>query len=893
MPENKAATLSLNNHSLSAQSTDHRRPVSLKFQLMGWLIGVTLPLMAVAVAGLTIYAARQVQVQDKTILAASVGSFAKAVSIWQQDVEMDIRYMASQPDLASMDPTRQVPALKLLVRNYPWIRYAHVTLPSGVNCARNDGQPPIDYHDRDWFQHALGGAISWQLLPKARSTGQPAVNAAAPIRDAGGRVAGVLALGVALDSLAAKAGAVKFGQSGYLLLVDEHGLVLGRPGLSASSEAENRAAFPPVRRLLIDHAAGFLDFTDEQAQRWLSFAQLTANGWGALAIQKQSEVLAPVYRTMWAGVGAFLLVGLVECMVIWFLSRELVLPIRRLTRAMRQVTAAGWQDHVPISSNNEIATLARTFNDMVDKLRQSRRDIETTVAELRESESRFRLLVEGVKNCALVMLDPQGCVTTWNTGAQRLLGYTAEEITGQDFARFYLPEELAVDKPLRNRIIAAEKGQYADEGWRVRKDGSRFWAAVTISTVRDASGELRGLATLTSDMTERKRAEELLQAAKRSAEYAKAMAEQASKAKDHFMAVLSHELRNPLNPVLATATMLRDNPRFDADTREQLDVICRNAAMEARLIDDLLDVTRIERGKMELDRRPVPIDAILHRAMEVCMPEIQAKQLQFDFEAPGEPCIVSADAARLQQVFWNLLKNAVKFTPPGGQVRVRRRLDSDGWVVVEIQDRGEGMEPVDISRIFHAFEQTSRNITRQFGGLGLGLTISKGLVEMHGGGIRAESPGKGKGSTFTVRLPAMTGEAKADVTVPPQASAPVARSLRILLVEDHVDTARIMRRLLAAKGHAVQIAGDVASALQLAEKQAFDLLLSDLGLPDGSGLDLMIALRAKGLNMPAIALSGYGQEGDIEQSRKAGFTAHMIKPVNVPLLEETIARITS
>ena len=385
---------------------------------------------------------------------------------------------------------------------------------------------------------------------------------------------------------------------------------------------------------------------------------------------------------------------------------------------------------------------------------------------------------------------------------------------------------------------------------------------------------------------ERRQSEEALAAAKLAAEHA-------NRTKDHFLAVLSHELRNPLNPVLAIANMLWQDPRFDADTREQLEVICRNAELEAHLIDDLLDVTRIERGKVELDRRPIELCTIIRRAAEVCMPDIEARKLEFGIDLGPAPYWVDADAGRLQQVFWNLIRNATKFTPVGGCVGVRCRPDGEGFVSVEVNDSGEGIEPAALGRIFNAFEQAERSVTRHFGGLGLGLTISKGLVDMHGGSIEARSEGKGKGATFAVRLPQLPAPAGAAAAPPP--GAPVQRApahgLRILLVEDHGDTARIMRRLLSAEGHEVQIAADMATALQLAEQHTFDLMLSDLGLPDGNGLDLMRTLRSRGINMPGIALSGYGQDKDTQASRESGYVAHLVKPVNLVKLKEEIARV--
>jgi len=507
-----------------------------------------------------------------------------------------------------------------------------------------------------------------------------------------------------------------------------------------------------------------------------------------------------------------------------------------------------------------------------------------TEESLRASERLYRGIGESI-NYGIWICDAQGRNTYASESFLKLTGMTQAQCSAFGWSDVLHPDDVQATIDAWKQCVQTGGPWYREHRFR-GADGQWHPILACGVAVRDAWGQITHWAGINLDISQLKRTEEALVAAK-------IAAETASKAKDNFLAVLSHELRNPLNPVVATATMLRDNAKFDADTREQLDVICRNAAMEARLIDDLLDVTRIERGKIELERRPVQLCSIIRRAIEVCLPDIKAKGLKFSFDDTGGPYAVNADAARMQQVFWNLIKNAVKFTPVGGELRVRRYRDGDGWVAVEVQDNGEGMDPVDLDRIFNAFEQTSRDITRQFGGLGLGLTISKGLVEKHGGTIQAQSAGKGKGSTFTVRLPLLSGEAKVSLAVPPKASESpaAARVLRILLVEDHADTAKVMRRLLAHKGHTVEIAPNVASALQLAAKQPFDLLLSDLGLPDGSGLDLMIALRAKGLKMPGIALSGYGQEGDIEQSRKAGFAAHMVKPVSLPLLEETIAKI--
>ena len=282
---------------------------------------------------------------------------------------------------------------------------------------------------------------------------------------------------------------------------------------------------------------------------------------------------------------------------------------------------------------------------------------------------------------------------------------------------------------------------------------------------------------------------------------------------------------------------------------------------------------------------------VIDRAIEVCKPEIEARGLAFGVDVgPGALHWVDADASRLQQVFWNLLKNAIKFTPQGGCVGIRCQPDG-GYVFIEVSDSGIGIEPESLSRIFAAFEQADRSTARQFGGLGLGLAISKTLVEMHDGTISVHSEGRDKGAAFRVRLPLCAPADQAEESAPPRQHA--LRPLHILLVEDHGVTAKMMRMVLTAEGHSVESAGDVATAIQLANQHAFDLLVSDLGLPDGSGHDLMRELRARGYKFPGIALSGYGQEDDIQRSRKAGFAAHLTKPASREAVIEAVAAATA
>jgi len=577
--------------------------------------------------------------------------------------------------------------------------------------------------------------------------------------------------------------------------------------------------------------------------------------------------------------------------------------VQRVTERFRHHLESGevWEDTFPLRGKDghyrwflSRAVPIRDEHGKVIRWFGTNTDI-TELRQAQRSQATLAAIVESSAD-AIISQSLDGHILSWNAGAQRLFGYTAEEAVGRPVSML-IPEPQIPLVP--EHLAELEAGQtlrrFAVE--RVRKDGSRIFVSLSISPIKDADGHLVAVAKIAHDVTDLKSAQVDLQAAMQSAEAAKAAAEQANKAKDHFLAVLSHELRTPLTPVVAAVSMLQQQWRCDEASREMLEMVRRNVELEARLIDDLLDATRITRGKIELDCQPVQLCEVIRRAVDICRPDIEARRLHFGVDiGPEAPYAINADPARLQQVFWNLIKNAIKFTPPGGCVGIRCRRDRDGHVVAEVNDSGKGIEPSLLPHIFKPFEQGGNGVTRQFGGLGLGLTITKGLVEMHGGSIEAHS--EGKGATFRVRLP-LIGPATAvagSPRTPPEETGKQEQhgdSLHILVVEDHADTARIMRRLLTREGHNVEVAGDVATALQLAGMRHFDLLISDLGLPDGSGLDLIRALRQRQQQLPAIALSGYGQEQDIRSTREAGFAAHLTKPVNLDRLSLTIATVVN
>ncbi len=371
------------------------------------------------------------------------------------------------------------------------------------------------------------------------------------------------------------------------------------------------------------------------------------------------------------------------------------------------------------------------------------------------------------------------------------------------------------------------------------------------------------------------------------AETAQAEAEEANAAKDRFLAMLSHELRTPLSPIVHAVTLLEDGD-CPAWAREHIDTIRRNIRLEARLIDDLLDLARIRNGKLRLDLQPVDVHEVLRHAQEICRADLEARRLRIDERLEASENHVRGDAARLQQIFWNLLTNAAKFSPERTAIEVRTST-AGGQITIEITDQGVGIAPEKLERIFDAFEQGPRSTQT---GLGLGLAICKALVEMHGGAIAAHSEGPQRGATFVVHLPCVAPATELSAAPSPAISA--RDGLRLLLVEDHPDTLATLERLLKRRGYLVRTASSIEQALQVGASFEFDMLISDIGLPDGRGTDLLALLQQRlGYYPPAIAMSGFGMEDDIERSRVAGFLEHLTKPVEFVALEQAIVRLAN
>ncbi|WP_457334351.1 hybrid sensor histidine kinase/response regulator [Rhizobacter sp. P5_C2] len=537
---------------------------------------------------------------------------------------------------------------------------------------------------------------------------------------------------------------------------------------------------------------------------------------------------------------------------------------------------------------------------------------------LRRSEERFRLLVEGVSDYAIFMLDANGMVATWNVGAQRIKGYAAAEIIGRHFSVFYPRETRESGWPDHELLVATEKGSFIDEGWRVRQDGSMFWANVTITALRDDDGRLLGFAKLTRDLTERRDAaaaelasrqrDELLQAERS----ARMEAQRATRVKDEFLATLSHELRTPLSAILGWTQVLRraEKTGTPVDLARAIDVIDRNARAQVKLIDDLLDLSRIMAGKIRLDAQQVPLLEVVQAAVDSARPAAEAKDIRLATRLDPDAPTVRGDSSRLQQVVWNLLTNAIKFTPQGGQVQVALQRNGQR-LALSVTDNGIGIPASFLPQVFDRFSQNDSSTTRAFGGLGLGLAICRQLVEVHGGTIRATSAGEGHGASFVVDLPVSHAQLEAEEaqrvqsvdSVPTVEEAAPAADLPALprlggvhafIIDDEPDARDLLQRVFEDQGAQVTPFASAQQALAGLERARPAVIVSDIGMPTMDGYQFMRALRASETRherIPALALTAFARAEDRKKSLLAGYQAHLAKPFDVTELVLVVANL--
>ena len=495
---------------------------------------------------------------------------------------------------------------------------------------------------------------------------------------------------------------------------------------------------------------------------------------------------------------------------------------------------------------------------------------------LRQSEERFRLLVDGVKDYAIFMLDASGNIVSWNTGAQNIYGYAASQIVGTHFSRLYTPEDIAGQRPAHELSTARADGRYEEEGWRQRMDDSRFWASVITSALYDSDGRLRGFAKVTRDLTVRRRVEAL---------------QENERQMNEFLAMLSHELRNPLASIVNALDLARHEPA--TERTEARGIIERQVKHLAHIVDDLLDVSRITRGKIELRKEILPVNDVVLHAVESCRSLLNARGHTVDVSPSNEELWIKADPTRLSQVILNLINNAAKYTPAGGRISISVNRDNDD-VVLRVQDSGIGISATLLPKVFELFVQGDRSLDRAAGGLGIGLTIVKRMVELHGGSVKAVSAGPGQGSEFVVRLPRVSSEG---VTRPPLARLSLSQAAglrrRLLIVDDNLDFVSSLAALLKEFGHDVRTANDGEAAITVAADHTPDAVLLDIGLPGMNGYE--VAQRLRGSNMLSgvtlVAVSGYGHEENRRRAQEVGFDHYLVKPIDAAELINIIDRL--
>jgi PAS domain S-box-containing protein len=477
---------------------------------------------------------------------------------------------------------------------------------------------------------------------------------------------------------------------------------------------------------------------------------------------------------------------------------------------------------------------------------------------------------------AIFMLDPEGHVQSWNAGAQAIKGYSAKEVLGKHFSIFYTADDIAHGKPARALEQALRTGRNHDEGWRVRKDGSVFWANVTVTPVRDAEGRLRGFAKVTHDMSERRRLADLESSTRRMME---------------FLAMLAHELRNPLAPIRNAVSIMQLESALPPRVRSSRDIIDRQLAHLTRLVDDLLDVGRVATGKISLKRERVSFREVVLRSVEAARPLIDARRHTLDLQLPDDPVELVGDGTRLTQVLQNLLVNAAKYTDPGGRIELQVHT-ADNMAMATVRDNGRGIAPDALERVFELFTQEEAGASPTDAGLGIGLTLARTLVELHGGMIRARSAGRGQGAEFTVRLPLPT--LQSELLAGPAAEPPVDAEARrrVLVVDDNRDSADTMTSLLQVMGHEALAIYGGPEAAATARRFSPDIVLLDLNMPDTNGFEVVHQLRelCQARPLRVVAMTGYGQEGDRQRTLEAGFDAHLTKPVSMEQLRRVIER---
>jgi PAS domain S-box-containing protein len=497
---------------------------------------------------------------------------------------------------------------------------------------------------------------------------------------------------------------------------------------------------------------------------------------------------------------------------------------------------------------------------------------------------RFDLLAAGATDYALFLTDPDGLLICWNLGAERVFGYRTDEIIGQHFSRFFSPDDIIAGQPEYEIKTARENGRVDSQRWQVRKDGSRFWCKATLTALFNETKQIHAFARMMHDLTEDQANE---------AEHKRAdVLAEANRGKEEFMALLSHELRNPLSPILNALSILKQVRTSDPIIQQAGGIIERQVKQMVRLVDDLLDISRITKGKLRLTPERMDLRTAMNRAADSARPLLAARRHEFSVSLPTDPLWIDGDPGRLEQVVLNLLTNAAKYTDTGGLVRLTVAREGNE-AAVRVIDNGVGIPPEMLPKIFALFTQVDGSLSRSHGWLGIGLALVRTLVEMHGGRVIATSGGIGHGSEFTVKLPLASSGPVPDLTAALEQGVPVGPSVRVLVVEDNVDAADSLSMLLRLYGHEVLVARTGPTALEVAAAFHPALVLCDIGLPGMDGYEVARRMRAdpKLSGITLCALTGYTpSDADRERPQQAGFDHQFVKPIAIETLLDLLKK---
>jgi PAS domain S-box-containing protein len=574
---------------------------------------------------------------------------------------------------------------------------------------------------------------------------------------------------------------------------------------------------------------------------------------------------------------------------------EILERIRRGER-VDQITELGRKDGQRITVSVTVVPVRNAAGEIIGAARLIR-DM-TLRARL---EGMFTNIVSSSDD-AIISKDTNGIVQSWNAGAERVFGYTAADMIGQSITKI-IPADRQDEEP---RILAKiRKGERVDhfETVRQRKDGELIDVSVTISPIKDPAGRIVGVSKIARDITALKRAEREKGELLRREQAARQEAERVSRIKDEFLATLSHELRTPLNAILGWSQLLRESGMDSQDFQQGLDTIARNAKVQAQLIEDLLDMSRIISGKLRLNVQKLNLCHVVESALAAVKPAADAKEIVVQQVLDATAGAVYGDPNRLQQVVWNLLSNAIKFTPRGGKVQVMLARASS-HVEITVSDNGQGIKADFLPHIFHRFTQADASTTRRHGGLGIGLAIVRHLVELHGGAVKARSAGEGQGATFTVALPIMAveqsredesgGEPKDRAALPAMMAL---SNLKVLVVDDDPDARELIGRVLESCDASVRTARSAAEGLDLLKEYRPDILLADIGMPEEDGYAFIQKVRqlpaSMGGQTPAVALTAFARSEDRRRALLSGFQMHLAKPVEPAELIAVVASLTS